>query len=740
MEYVAQILVLEDDNELRQIMAEVLQDEGYGVVAVSRGEDAVALANQQEFDLIVSDIRMDGMDGLEAISQTSQLQPAMGSLVVSGYCTEKETLRAIDLKVGGYLRKPFVIHEFLQSVRSVLQRQEVQRNDRNQLDQYRQVWLWTHRQLLGSLEQQRFPGLLRWWELGQRLAQQLGLAETAAERVLSGLAWQLLELPDAPGWPQSAGPEESEFQTLCRELWPYAGGEWPAALAAPGSARLQAAYQQALNQEMAPRSDGSQPRGMLALAQTLEEAQQTAAARQAYQQLLRRPGALAGQACLGLARLAWKEQDQAEWTRRLEDLKTLSASGGYAQALTELAVLSRQPSLLEQAQQAFQGQPQSAEFCLLQLADGQAAEGAKDQAALQLLSARFRPHFARHAGWLVAEVLLRVDVAKGGRRLAFMALDFSPQIARLMGAEQLPKAALLNLLEVFQRFPQELPGELVQALLSHSEVEIRQQARLLDQGQGSSSLRLHSFGAFTARCGVKTVEESEWRTQKIKYMLAYLASRWDRPVVEDELIELFWPEARGTGKRNLYVAATTLRKALRPNQEAREVDFVVRHQGRLGLNLQLPIWHDASEAESTWSKAQEALKSGQPGEACECFRQLCDLAGGDFLEGCYLDWALRRRAQWTERFSQASLHLCKTALERQGWEEAADWAQRSLQWEPADLDTHQALLRAYLGLRQPEAVIRSFEAAAHRLRRDYELEPSTEMLELYHRARHGIYS
>ena len=92
------------------------------------------------------------------------------------------------------------------------------------------------------------------------------------------------------------------------------------------------------------------------------------------------------------------------------------------------------------------------------------------------------------------------------------------------------------------------------------------------------------------------------------------------------------------------------------------------------------------------------------------------------------------------RFSQASLHLCKAALERQAWEEAADWAQRSLQWEPADLDTHQALLRAYLGLRQPEAVIRSFEAAAHRLRRDYELEPSTEMLELYHRARHGIYS
>ncbi|MFN8613504.1 MAG: BTAD domain-containing putative transcriptional regulator, partial [Vulcanimicrobiota bacterium] len=223
-------------------------------------------------------------------------------------------------------------------------------------------------------------------------------------------------------------------------------------------------------------------------------------------------------------------------------------------------------------------------------------------------------------------------------------------------------------------------------------------------------------------------------------LLAYLASRWDRPVVEDELIELFWPEARGTGKRNLYVAATTLRKALRPNQEAKEVDFVVRHQNRLGLNLQLPIWHDASEAESAWSKAQEALRVSNFADACDCFRQLCELSGGDFLEGCYLDWAVRRRSQWAERFSQAALHLCKAALDRKAWDESIEWARRSLEWEPADLDAHQALLRAYLGQRQPEAVIRGFEAAAQRLKRDYEMEPSTEMLELYHRARHGIYS
>ena len=84
MESGYKVLVLEDDPELRETLAELLEEEGYTVVAVSRGEEAVQQASRQAFDLIVSDIRMDGMDGLEAIDQASKLQPSMGSLVVSG--------------------------------------------------------------------------------------------------------------------------------------------------------------------------------------------------------------------------------------------------------------------------------------------------------------------------------------------------------------------------------------------------------------------------------------------------------------------------------------------------------------------------------------------------------------------------------------------------------------------------------------------------------------------------------
>ena len=92
------ILVLEDDDNLRDVLAEVLTDEGFEVKAVGRGEAAVECAAQQSFDLIIADIRMEGIGGLEALEQTQKLQPNIGSLIVSGYATEHETARAERLQ------------------------------------------------------------------------------------------------------------------------------------------------------------------------------------------------------------------------------------------------------------------------------------------------------------------------------------------------------------------------------------------------------------------------------------------------------------------------------------------------------------------------------------------------------------------------------------------------------------------------------------------------------------------
>ncbi len=116
------ILLLEDDRELRETLAELLEEQEFSVLAYGRGEDAVQGAEYEQVDLLVTDIRMDGMDGLEAILSLRQIHPTLETLVISGYASESETLRALQLRVGAYLKKPFAANTFLQTVNRLLPR------------------------------------------------------------------------------------------------------------------------------------------------------------------------------------------------------------------------------------------------------------------------------------------------------------------------------------------------------------------------------------------------------------------------------------------------------------------------------------------------------------------------------------------------------------------------------------------------------------------------------------------
>ena len=61
------VLVLEDDPQLREVLQALLTDEGYNVSVAESGEQAVELSRQRRFDVIVADIRMPGMDGLDTV-------------------------------------------------------------------------------------------------------------------------------------------------------------------------------------------------------------------------------------------------------------------------------------------------------------------------------------------------------------------------------------------------------------------------------------------------------------------------------------------------------------------------------------------------------------------------------------------------------------------------------------------------------------------------------------------------
>ena len=120
----AHILLVEDDLDLREMLKAILADEGHHVVDVSDGQEALAAIRCGQPDLIVSDIIMDGMDGIAAIMAFRKLLPETPIIAMSGnelYLSNSEKLGA-DLG----LLKPFTRATFLSEINALLDASERQ--------------------------------------------------------------------------------------------------------------------------------------------------------------------------------------------------------------------------------------------------------------------------------------------------------------------------------------------------------------------------------------------------------------------------------------------------------------------------------------------------------------------------------------------------------------------------------------------------------------------------------------
>lgn len=105
----------------------LLGDEGYEVATASSGMEAVERAGQRIFDLVISDVRMAGMDGIQTLTQLRERCPTTRAILITGYASPDIPVRAIKLGVDDYLVKPFDDREFLKSVRRSMETAKTQR-------------------------------------------------------------------------------------------------------------------------------------------------------------------------------------------------------------------------------------------------------------------------------------------------------------------------------------------------------------------------------------------------------------------------------------------------------------------------------------------------------------------------------------------------------------------------------------------------------------------------------------
>src|SRR6267142_781649 len=120
------ILIVEDDPSLASGLARILEAEGYAVDVTSRGEQAVEAARQEQFDLVILDIGLPGIDGFEALRRLRGAEYRVPVLVLTARDTVSDRVHGLDLGADDYMAKPFAMPELTARVRALIRRSQAQ--------------------------------------------------------------------------------------------------------------------------------------------------------------------------------------------------------------------------------------------------------------------------------------------------------------------------------------------------------------------------------------------------------------------------------------------------------------------------------------------------------------------------------------------------------------------------------------------------------------------------------------
>ena len=120
------ILVVEDENIARRNLEHILKKEGYEVITADSGAKALDLLRRRDFDLILTDLKMEKVDGMQVLEKTRELHPYTEVIMITGYATVDSAVAAMKEGAYHYIAKPYRIDEIRQIVRQALMKRRLQ--------------------------------------------------------------------------------------------------------------------------------------------------------------------------------------------------------------------------------------------------------------------------------------------------------------------------------------------------------------------------------------------------------------------------------------------------------------------------------------------------------------------------------------------------------------------------------------------------------------------------------------
>src|SRR5687768_11420514 len=124
------ILIVDDEKGVQTSLQGILEDEGFNVQAVSSGEECLSLLTKKEFSVVLLDIWLPGMEGLEVLNQIRRVAPLTSVIMISGLASIEIAVRATKLGAFDFVEKPLSLEKTLLVVKNALHQRELEEENR----------------------------------------------------------------------------------------------------------------------------------------------------------------------------------------------------------------------------------------------------------------------------------------------------------------------------------------------------------------------------------------------------------------------------------------------------------------------------------------------------------------------------------------------------------------------------------------------------------------------------------
>jgi DNA-binding NtrC family response regulator len=122
------ILIIDDDENITKVEAEILEDQGYSVDIAGTGTEAIKKTQKNHYDLMLVDIKLPDMEGIEILNKIRDSTPKIRKIMVTGYPTLQNAVAAVNRGADAYITKPFDVEKMLAIIKEQIEKQKQERN------------------------------------------------------------------------------------------------------------------------------------------------------------------------------------------------------------------------------------------------------------------------------------------------------------------------------------------------------------------------------------------------------------------------------------------------------------------------------------------------------------------------------------------------------------------------------------------------------------------------------------